>query len=180
MSINALLTSNDYNLHCNTITVTNPEPTPTGPTGPTGDIGPTGATGATGTTSTQNAASIVQTNSVNTMSKTFVDMTDMTLTLDTGTTVLISYVIPLQSDNNSTYGNIIICNSGATVTYLSGIHSITGSGINSTFSGSTVITTLTPGSNTFKMQWCLSNSFTPTMISDGSVADRSLSVIPLN
>lgn len=121
-------------------------------------------------------SSVAQTNSVNTTSTTFVDIPGMVLVVSTNSTILLSYTLPLNSGTGCKT-SIRVCDATETTIYLSSI-SVSPGTLNITNSQTAVITTLTPGNNTFKLQWALSGAGSVT--SDGTSATRYLSVVPLN
>lgn len=133
--------------------------------------------------------SIVQTTLVSTGSLSYVDMTDMSITMETGTTILLSYSIPLRSLQRATFPSFIrVCNSDDTIVYLVQQVSLPTqiydtNPIYITGSQSIVIPNLTPGSNQFKIQWKTGSSTRPTpypITSDGTFSPRYFSVVTLN
>lgn len=152
---------------------------PTGPTGATGATGPTGPTGATGATGPGASAAQIAT-SESTSSSSYTDLAtpgpSVTLTTNTSVLVIISVITQASNTTGTNFASPVI--SGATSvsagTYL--ISSAQGgfTGRNYQMSGMCVVTGLTAGSNTFKLQYKNDASGTT------SFSNRVITVIPLN
>lgn len=120
------------------------------------------------------------TNSITTTSTTYTDLsTAISITMNTGSMVFIDFSM-LVSNSSIVLGQTTsarVTNSGASVTYAESCATI-GTLLDAmTIGCGRLVTGLTPGSNTFKVQW---KTTAGTATSNGTLAPRVLTVVPLN
>lgn len=121
---------------------------------------------------------ITSTSFISTTKNSYVDLDDpMSITMDTGTMVQVSYQLPIANTEVNLIEMVRITDAGETITYSEVVHSNVTANTYESVGGSQIITGLTPGSNTFKIQW---KTDAKTVESDGAVVPRWLCIMPLN
>lgn len=134
------------------------------------------ATWQTPSTSGITGSTVTQSTSVNTGNSFFVDIPGMTITITTSGAAFVSFGLPVSPSGTNRTIIVRITDNTGSVTYVDAICRPSSSSEIVTLTGSKYVTGLTPGSNTFKMQYQISSG---TVTSDATVTQRYLSVVPL-